>query len=102
MGRSQDRIQQAGQQLRLNGNLITTDQPPNMQLQRLDRLAAECDRYGADPLPFAVSGLFLGWGQRRSRAGAATATGSWKEVVGLGVVGIAHLISILVTVTKTE
>lgn len=81
---------------------MTSDQAPDMQLQRLNLLAAECDRYGADPQPFAVSGLFLGWGERLSGAGAATAAGCGEQVVGLGVIRVAHLEAFLVTVTKKE
>jgi hypothetical protein len=62
-----------------------------MTVERIDGRSVKRHSDAAGPLALAVSGLFLGWGQCRSCAGAATAAGCEELVVGLGIVGVAHL-----------
>ncbi len=85
-----------------DGGIEPSYQGANMRVQRVNSSTIKRDRDSACSLPLPVSSLFLRWGQCRSGAGAATAAGCGEQVVGFGIVGIAHRISILVTVTKIE
>ncbi|MFM4921663.1 hypothetical protein [Aeromonas dhakensis] len=62
-----------------------------MQLQRFDRLAIKRHGHRTGTLSFAIPGLFLGWGQRRSGAGAASAAWNREQVGGVGIMWVAHL-----------
>lgn len=85
-----------------NRGIETCHDGANVGVERIDGRAVKRDDDAASPLALTIPRLFLGWGQCRSGAGAATAARYGEQVVGLGVVGVAHLISILVTVTEIE
>lgn len=85
-----------------DGGIETGHDGANVGVERIDGRAVKRDDDAASPLALTIPRLFLGWGQCRSGAGAATAAGCREQVGGGMIIGVAHRISILVTVTKIE
>lgn len=62
-----------------------------MAIERIDGRAVERHSDGAGTLALTIPRLFLGWGECRSRTGAATAAGGGEQVGGGMIIRVAHL-----------
>lgn len=76
---------------RRNRGVETCHEGANVGVERIDGCSVKRHSDGADPLAGTIGGLFLGWGQCRSGAGAATAAGCREQVGGGMIIGVAHL-----------